>query len=128
MKMQKCSICKKNLAVIYTTKIVDGKSELFGLCLDCAKKMGLPVMDQLMKQTGMSPDEIENLSEQMNQMFQSMDMEELENNEMFMKMMSMGTGNKDFEDDVSLGDGLEENGPSESGGEKILLWKQRTEE
>ena len=119
MKMQKCSICKKNLAVIYTTKTVDGKSELFGLCLDCAKKMGLPVMDQLMKQTGMSPDEIENLSEQMNQMFQSMDMEELENNEMFMKMMSMGTGNKDFEDDVSLGDGLEENGPSESGGEKI---------
>jgi len=117
--MQKCSICKKNLAVIYTTKTVDGKSELFGLCLDCAKKMGLPVMDQLMKQTGMSPDEIENLSEQMNQMFQSMDMEELENNEMFMKMMSMGTGNKDFEDDVSLGDGLEENGPSESGGEKI---------
>ncbi len=119
MKMQKCSICKKNLAVIYTTKIVDGKSELFGLCLDCAKKMGLPVMDQLMKQTGMSPEEIENLSNQMNQMFQSMDMDDLESNEMFMKMMSMGTGSQDIEENPSLGEGIEENSSGEQGEDKI---------
>ena len=119
MKMQKCSICKKNLAVIYTTKIVDGKSELYGLCLDCAKKMGLPVMDQLMKQTGMSPEEIENLSNQMNQMFQNMDMDDLENNEMFMKMMSMGTESQDIEENPSLGEGLEKNGSAEQGEEKI---------
>ena len=119
MKMQKCSICKKNLAVIYTTKIVDGKSELYGLCLDCAKKMGLPVMDQLMKQTGMSPEEIENLSNQMNQMFQSMDMDDLESNEMFMKMMSMGSGSQDIEEDPSLGEGIEENGSGKHGEDKI---------
>jgi len=119
MKMQKCSICKKNLAVIYTTKIVDGKSELYGLCLDCAKKMGLPVMDQLMKQTGMSPEEIENLSNQMNQMFQNMDMDDLESNEMFMKMMSMGTGSQGLEENPGLGEGIEENASEESGEEKI---------
>ena len=109
MKMQKCAVCKKNLAVIYTTKIVDGKSELYGLCLDCAKKMGLPVIDQLMKQTGMSPKEIENLSDQMNTMFQNMDMDDLESNEMFMKMMSMGADISNLGDQESLGDGLGEN-------------------
>jgi len=81
--------------------------------------MGLPVMDQLMKQTGMSPEEIENLSNQMNQMFQNMDMDDLENNEMFMKMMSMGTESQDIEENPSLGEGLEKNGSAEQGEEKI---------
>lgn len=89
MKIQKCSVCKKNIAVVYTTRFENGKPELFGLCMECAKKMGLPVMDQLMKQTGMGPEEIENLSKQMNRMFQEMDMEDLEQNDLFMKMMSM---------------------------------------
>jgi len=114
MKMQKCSVCKKNLAVIYTTKIVNGKSELYGLCLDCAKKMGMPVMDQLMKQTGMSPEEIENLSDQMNTMFQNLDMDDLESNDMFMKMMSMGTGALDFDNNEDMENGLNENKPIES--------------
>lgn len=121
MKMQKCAVCKKNLAVIYTTKIVNGKSELYGLCLECAKKMGLPVMDQLMKQTGMSPNEIENLSEQMNTMFQNMDMDDLESNDMFMKMMSMGTDISDFGNQESLGDGDGDNKSLGSEDEKIDL-------
>jgi ATP-dependent Clp protease ATP-binding subunit ClpA len=120
MKMQKCSVCKKNLAVIYTTKIVDGKSELYGLCLDCAKKMGLPVIDQLMKQTGMSPNEIENLSAQMNTMFQNMDMDDLESNEMFMKMMSMGTETFNLGNRESLGDELEDVLGDELGENKSL--------
>jgi ATP-dependent Clp protease ATP-binding subunit ClpA len=75
--MQLCSVCKKNIATIYTAKVENGKSDMVGLCLECAKKMGIPVIDQLMKQTGMNEEDIENLSEQMNNMLQEVDFEEI---------------------------------------------------
>ena len=50
--MKICSVCKKNIAIIFTSKIENGKSELKGLCMECAKNMGVPVVDQLMQQTG----------------------------------------------------------------------------
>ncbi|WP_066501883.1 ATP-dependent Clp protease ATP-binding subunit [Abyssisolibacter fermentans] len=75
--MKLCSICKKNVAVIFTTKVENGKTEMQGLCIECAKKMGLPVLDQMFQQTGMSPEDIDNITEQMNGMFSDVDMEEL---------------------------------------------------
>ncbi|WDV45676.1 ATP-dependent Clp protease ATP-binding subunit [Clostridiaceae bacterium M8S5] len=73
--MKLCSICKKNIAVIFTTKVENGKSEMQGLCMECAKKMGLPVLDQMFQQTGMSPEDIENITQQMNGMFNEEDMD-----------------------------------------------------
>ena len=35
-----CSICKKNTAIVFTNKIVNGKQELEGLCFNCAKERG----------------------------------------------------------------------------------------
>jgi ATP-dependent Clp protease ATP-binding subunit ClpA len=86
--MKLCSICNKNIATIFTSKISDGKTETIGVCLPCAKKMGLPVIDQLMAQTGMSPEEVENLSEQMNDMLKDVNMDDLSNNDMFMNLMN----------------------------------------
>ena len=75
--MKLCSSCKKNVAIIFTTKMENGKTEMNGLCIDCAKKMGIPVIDQLMQQTGMSKEDVDNLTEQMNGMFQDIDIEDL---------------------------------------------------
>lgn len=86
--MKLCSVCNKNIATIFTAKTVAGKTETVGVCLPCAKKMGLPVIDQLMAQTGMSPEEIENLSNQMNDMIKDIDFEELEKNDMFANLMN----------------------------------------
>jgi ATP-dependent Clp protease ATP-binding subunit ClpA len=86
--MKLCSICNKNIATIFTARMTDGKTETVGVCLPCAKKMGLPVIDQLMAQTGMSPEEVENLSEQMNDMLKDVDMDELGNNDMLMNLMN----------------------------------------
>ncbi|OPJ63047.1 ATP-dependent Clp protease ATP-binding subunit [Clostridium oryzae] len=93
--MKKCSICHKNIAVIFTTKIEDGKTESQGICLECAKKMGLPVVDQLMQQSGISPEELENLSEQMNSMIQDGDMEDIINNSMMNIFNDSSTPEKD---------------------------------
>lgn len=86
--MKLCSICNKNIATIFTAKMVEGKTETVGVCLPCAKKMGLPVIDQLMEQTGMSPEEVENLSEQMNDMMKDVNIEELSKSDMFMNLMN----------------------------------------
>lgn len=63
--MKKCSMCNKNIAIVFATKIEHGKTEMKGLCIECAKKLGIPVIDQLMEQTGMSREEIESLTDQM---------------------------------------------------------------
>lgn len=86
--MKLCSVCNKNIATIFTAKTVEGKTETVGVCLPCAKKMGLPVIDQLMAQTGMSPEEIENLSNQMNDMLKDVDIEELGKSDMFMNLIN----------------------------------------
>jgi ATP-dependent Clp protease ATP-binding subunit ClpA len=78
--MKTCSKCKKNIAVIFTSTMENGKPKMEGLCMECAKSMGIPVVDQLMQQTGMSKEDIDNLTDQMNVMFEGMDLEDPENN------------------------------------------------
>ncbi|GKX29136.1 chaperone ClpB [Vallitalea longa] len=73
----KCSMCHKNTAVVFVSKIVDGKQERLGLCLPCAQKSGIAPLDQLMGQSGMSPEEFENVNKQMMTMFENVDMDEL---------------------------------------------------
>lgn len=76
--MMICSECKKNIAVIFTNKIENNKPVVEGLCIDCARKKGIPMVDELIKQTGMSPDELKKLNGQMMGMFEDMDEEEIE--------------------------------------------------
>lgn len=73
--MIKCSICKKNIAVIFITKVVNGKQEPIGLCMQCAQKQGLSPLNQIIQQTGMTQQDFENLSNQMMAMFENMDMD-----------------------------------------------------
>lgn len=86
--MQMCSICKKNIATIFTAKIEDGKSKMVGVCLECAKKMGIPIMDQLMKQVGVNPEDVENLAEQVNNMLQDSNIDELGDSNFFTNFLN----------------------------------------
>ena len=74
--MKKCSICNKNIAVIFATRMENGKSEMKGICIECAKKMGLPIIDQLMEQTGMTEEEMHAFSQQMNDMFEEISLDD----------------------------------------------------
>jgi ATP-dependent Clp protease ATP-binding subunit ClpE len=75
--MMKCSICKENVAVVFITRVIDGKSEPMGLCMSCAQKQGLAPLQQMMTQSGMTQEDMENLNNQMSEMFGNMDMDEL---------------------------------------------------
>ncbi|MCY6369583.1 ATP-dependent Clp protease ATP-binding subunit [Clostridium ganghwense] len=74
--MKMCSVCKKNVAIIFTSKIENGKSEMIGLCIECAKKMGFTAIDQLMNQAGMTQEDMGNLTEQMNDMLKDINLED----------------------------------------------------
>lgn len=69
--MALCSVCKKNTAVVFVNKIVDGKPSLEGLCLSCAKDRGINPLASMMKQYGASEDDIANLNEQFNEIVSS---------------------------------------------------------
>ena len=58
--MVMCSRCHKNVAVVFITKMENGKTINEGLCLNCAKELGLPSMDKIMPNMG----DIENLSDE----------------------------------------------------------------
>ena len=75
--MIKCSICHKNIAVIFVSKIVDGKQTQEGLCVSCAKKQNLEPIDQLLAQTGMTEDELDNISRQVGDMLEDVDGSEI---------------------------------------------------
>ncbi len=71
--MIKCSICNKNIAVVFVTKIIEGRQIQEGLCVSCAKKQNLQPIDQLLSQTGMSEEELDNISKQVGDMLEDID-------------------------------------------------------
>ena len=65
-----CSMCNKNEASIFSSKITpDGKREMEGLCINCAKKLGINT-DEIIKAQNQSI--INNRSEQMNKQFEGL--------------------------------------------------------
>ncbi|MGI6084290.1 MAG: ATP-dependent Clp protease ATP-binding subunit [Acetivibrionales bacterium] len=74
--MVKCSICKENVAVVFITRVIDGKAEPLGLCISCAQKQGLAPLQQMIAQSGMTQEDIENLNTQMAEMFGTINMDE----------------------------------------------------
>jgi ATP-dependent Clp protease ATP-binding subunit ClpE len=86
-----CSECKKNVAVIYLNKIIEGKMKTEGLCIPCAKKRNLVPMDQLLKQSGLNPEDFENINEQLKEAMGDFDMSQL--NDMLDGMKTDGSDN-----------------------------------
>ena len=72
-----CSICKKNVAVIYVNKIIEGKMQTTGLCIPCAKTQGIAPMDQIMRQSGMKPEDFENINNQLTEIIGDIDLEKM---------------------------------------------------
>ena len=81
MQPKMCSKCKKNIAVVFITKIENGVSLNEGYCLKCARSLGIPQIDQAVKQMGFSDDDLDNLSDEMSNMFGQMDQEDLDEDE-----------------------------------------------
>lgn len=86
--MKLCTVCNKNIAVIFTNKFENGENKVEGICLECAQKQNVPGIDQIIKQTGMSMDELNGMTKQMNKMLEEMDMGDVDSPEDLMKMLN----------------------------------------
>ena len=69
MQPKMCTKCKKNIAVVFITKIENGVTLNEGYCLRCARSLGIPQIDQAVKQMGISEDDLDLLSDEMSNMF-----------------------------------------------------------
>lgn len=62
--MVMCARCKKNMAVVFVTRVENGKTKSEGLCLKCARELGVD-LSKSMEAMGVSPEEIDKFEEQM---------------------------------------------------------------
>ncbi len=83
--MKLCSKCKKRPAVVFVSDMSNPSAEPNGLCLVCAKELGIKPVDDMLKKMNISDEDIEAMSEQ------------------FMDIMALNDGGEDI-DDADLND------------------------
>ena len=73
MQPKMCTKCKKNIAVVFITKIENGVTMNEGYCLKCARSLGIPQIDSAVQQMGFSEEDLDNLTDEMSSMFGQLD-------------------------------------------------------
>ena len=69
MEFQKCARCKKRQAVVFITRLENDSKINEGLCLVCARQLGIKPVEDMLKKMGMSEEDIENMSGEMGELF-----------------------------------------------------------
>ena len=67
-----CSRCKKRPAVVFITRMEDGATANDGLCLFCARELNIKPVNDLMEKMGLTDEDLEQMSGQLDDMMQSM--------------------------------------------------------
>ena len=89
MNMPLCSKCKKNVAVVFVTRLENGKAVNEGLCLQCAKELNIKPVTDMIERFGITDSDIENVAQEL----QNSNPEEL------ISALMRGVGNDLEEDD-----------------------------
>ncbi len=71
MEMQKCARCKKRPAVVFITRLENNNSINEGLCLICARELGIKPVEDMLKKMGIDETDIEGLSGEVAGMLES---------------------------------------------------------
>ena len=66
--MVMCSRCKQRMAIVFITRMDGNEPKNEGLCLKCAKELNLPNVDGIMQQLGINDEDIDTITEQMDEM------------------------------------------------------------
>ena len=70
--MMMCTRCHKRVAVIFLTRMENGESKQDGLCIKCAKELGIKPIDDMLAQTGLDDETIERLNTDMESVMEDM--------------------------------------------------------
>lgn len=61
--MELCARCHKRVAVVYVTKIENGETVTEGICLKCAKELGIKPVNDILEKMGVSSDDIDEIAD-----------------------------------------------------------------
>ena len=67
--MEMCSRCHKRVAVVFITRIENNETKNEGICLKCAKELGIKPVNDMLEKMGISEDDLDSLATDMNGMF-----------------------------------------------------------
>ena len=67
-----CSRCKKRPAVVFITRMENGQTLNDGLCLFCARELNIKPVNDMMEKMGLSDEDLEQMSGQLDDMMQSL--------------------------------------------------------
>ncbi|MDD7650917.1 MAG: ATP-dependent Clp protease ATP-binding subunit [Candidatus Faecousia sp.] len=69
MQPKLCVKCKKNVAVVFITRIENGATLNEGYCLKCARTLGIPQINDAVNQMGISAEDLDALDDEMASIF-----------------------------------------------------------
>ena len=81
MQPKMCTKCRRNIAVVFITKMENGVTLNEGYCLKCARSLGIPQIDQAVRQMGISEEDLDLLSDEMSSMCGQRENEDQEEDE-----------------------------------------------
>ena len=67
--MEMCSRCHKRVAVVFITRIENNETKNEGICLKCAKELGIKPVNDMLDKMGISEEDLDSLTSDMNGMF-----------------------------------------------------------
>ncbi len=115
-----CSRCKKRPAVVFVTRMENNKQINEGLCLQCARELKLPQVDQAMKSMGITDEDIDQMSDQLMQVMDgdNFEMGGADTMPNFIQQMFGGNGNANPKGDASEPTSGGKSGKREKGNKK----------
>jgi len=66
MSLQRCSKCKKRPAMVFITRLENGNSINEGLCLMCAKELGIKPVSDMLSRLGVDESQVDSMMEEIN--------------------------------------------------------------
>ncbi len=76
--MEMCARCKKRVAVVFVSRLENGQTINEGICLKCARELGIKPIDDIIKKMGISDDDLEQMDAEMENMLEMSDLNESE--------------------------------------------------
>lgn len=75
--MEMCSRCKKRVAVVFVTRFEGGKTINEGICLKCAKELGIKPVETMMEKMGLSDEDLDRMDSEMSGMLENLGDEDM---------------------------------------------------
>ncbi len=79
--MELCARCKKRVAVVFVSRIENGETINEGICLKCARELGIKPVNDIIEKMGLTDDDLDQMDSEMESIFSSAEEEGFDEND-----------------------------------------------